>query len=80
MCIDASAKLYPYVIGLLPNCIISCSMRYPEIKNEVYTIALKGQSWNRLDCHIIQFVYIHYFKFSILGILLIFLSVYKNCA
>jgi mannosyltransferase OCH1-like enzyme len=54
-----SVETYNKPIGLLPRNIISQDMTNPHIKNNEYTLALFGRSWNRWDSHLLGFFYIN---------------------
>ena len=59
LCLDGAVKSYSKMICLLPSNIISQNMTNPEIKDNTYTKAIKGRSWNRWDSHLVGFIYIN---------------------
>ena len=50
-------ETYQLPIALLPRNIISQDMTSPHIKDNKYTMALQGQSWNKWDSHALAFFY-----------------------
>ena len=75
--ITYTVKKYNKPVCYMPDCLISTNLTNPKIRNEIYTTALKGQSWNRLDSKILLFFYINR-NFWIFLIIIIHLYLYYN--
>jgi mannosyltransferase OCH1-like enzyme len=73
--ITFTVKNHKYPVCYLPDCLISRNLTNPEIKNEIYTCALKGQSWNRFDSKFLLFFYVNR-KFFIFTLILFHLYLY----
>jgi mannosyltransferase OCH1-like enzyme len=71
MCLDGAVHRYKGVTALLPCNMISQNMTNPEIKDNTYTKAIQGRSWNRWDSHFIGWIYINRKILIILGLALI---------
>jgi len=74
--ITKAVETYNSTIGLLPRNIISQDMTNPEIKNNMFTYATYGRSWNRWDSHFLIFFYVNRSKFYKLVFLLLIYWIY----
>ena len=61
--VTAAVRTYHRPITYFPKNIISQNMTNPKMKDNTYTKALYGRSWNRWDSHTISFIYINRYFF-----------------